>query len=113
MDCVTSSLATNIMKPRRVKETLQRYKEIQDIIAILGLDELSEEDCLTIAGARKIERFLSQPFFVAEVFTSSLGEYVGKDAKCECYHFPCLAHLVYFIKKQLHSEPVGSEYPTN
>ncbi|KAF8006831.1 hypothetical protein BT93_K0981 [Corymbia citriodora subsp. variegata] len=62
---------------QRVKQTLQRYKELQDIIAILGLDELSEEDRLTIARARKIEHFLSQPFFVAEVFTSSLGKYVG------------------------------------
>ncbi|PNT60816.1 hypothetical protein BRADI_5g05668v3 [Brachypodium distachyon] len=62
---------------QRVKETLQRYKELQDIIAILGLDELSEEDRLTIARARKIERFLSQPFFVAEVFTGSAGKYVG------------------------------------
>ncbi|EMS56162.1 ATP synthase subunit beta, chloroplastic [Triticum urartu] len=58
---------------QRVKETLQRYKELQDIIAILGLDELSEEDRLTVARARKIERFLSQPFFVAEVFTGSPG----------------------------------------
>ncbi|KAJ9555916.1 hypothetical protein OSB04_010530 [Centaurea solstitialis] len=57
--------------------TLQRYKELQDIIAILGLDELSEEDRLTVARARKIERFLSQPFFVAEVFTGSPGKYVG------------------------------------
>ncbi|CAB4287509.1 unnamed protein product [Prunus armeniaca] len=56
---------------QRVKETLQRYKELQDIIAILGLDELSEDDRLTVARARKIERFLSQPFFVAEVFTGS------------------------------------------
>ncbi|KAL6599083.1 hypothetical protein ACP70R_045985 [Stipagrostis hirtigluma subsp. patula] len=62
---------------QRVKETLQRYKELQDIIAILGLDELSEEDRLTVARARKIERFLSQPFFVAEVFTGSPGKYVG------------------------------------
>ncbi|PUZ60686.1 hypothetical protein GQ55_4G166700 [Panicum hallii var. hallii] len=62
---------------QRVKETLQRYKELQDIIAILGLDELSEEDRLTVARARKIERFLSQPFFVAEVFTGSSGKYVG------------------------------------
>ncbi|VAH48196.1 unnamed protein product [Triticum turgidum subsp. durum] len=58
---------------QRVKETLQRYKELQDIIPILGLDELSEEDHLTVARARKIERFLSQPFFVAEVFTGSPG----------------------------------------
>jgi F-type H+-transporting ATPase subunit beta len=60
-----------------VKETLQRYKELQDIIAILGIDELSEEDRLTVARARKIERFLSQPFFVAEIFTGSPGEYVS------------------------------------
>jgi F-type H+-transporting ATPase subunit beta len=60
-----------------VKETLQRYKELQDIIAILGIDELSEEDRLTVARARKIERFLSQPFFVAEIFTGSPGQYVS------------------------------------
>ena len=59
-----------------VKETLQRYKELQDIIAILGIDELSEEDRLVVDRARKIERFLSQPFFVAEVFTGSPGKYV-------------------------------------
>ncbi|KAL4619813.1 hypothetical protein ACB092_06G107600 [Castanea dentata] len=62
---------------QRVKQTLQWYKELQDIIAILGLDELSEEDRLTVARARKIEHFLSQPFFVAEVFTGSSGKYVG------------------------------------
>ncbi len=61
---------------RAVQATLQRYKELQDIIAILGLDELSEDDRLTVARARKIERFLSQPFFVAEVFTGSPGKYV-------------------------------------
>lgn len=60
-----------------VKETLQRYKELQDIIAILGIDELSEEDRLLVARARKIERFLSQPFFVAEVFTGAPGKYVA------------------------------------
>nr|NP_041941.1 ATP synthase CF1 beta subunit [Euglena gracilis]P31476.1 RecName: Full=ATP synthase subunit beta, chloroplastic; AltName: Full=ATP synthase F1 sector subunit beta; AltName: Full=F-ATPase subunit beta [Euglena gracilis]AKL82397.1 ATPase beta subunit [Euglena gracilis var. bacillaris]CAA50128.1 ATP Synthase, beta subunit [Euglena gracilis] len=59
-----------------VKKTLQRYKELQDIIAILGLDELSEEDRLVVSRARKVERFLSQPFFVAEVFTGSPGKYV-------------------------------------
>nr|YP_010700203.1 ATP synthase CF0 subunit beta [Euglena deses]WCH63349.1 ATP synthase CF0 subunit beta [Euglena deses] len=59
-----------------VKRTLQRYKELQDIIAILGLDELSEEDRLVVSRARKVERFLSQPFFVAEVFTGSPGKYV-------------------------------------
>jgi len=61
---------------RRVQEILQRYKDLQDIIAILGLDELSEEDRLTVARARKVQRFLSQPFFVAEVFTGLKGEYV-------------------------------------
>ncbi len=61
---------------RAVQSTLQRYKELQDIIAILGLDELSEEDRLTVARARKIEKFLSQPFFVAEVFTGMKGQYV-------------------------------------
>ena len=62
---------------QNVKQTLQRYKELQDIIAILGLDELSEEDRQIVARARKIERFLSQPFFVAEVFTGSPGKYVS------------------------------------
>ncbi len=61
---------------RRVQETLQRYKELQDIIAILGLDELSDEDRLTVNRARKVERFLSQPFYVAQVFTGLEGEYV-------------------------------------
>ncbi|MGV2831428.1 F0F1 ATP synthase subunit beta [Myxosarcina sp. GI1(2024)] len=61
---------------RAVQSTLQRYKELQDIIAILGLDELSEDDRLTVDRARKIERFLSQPFFVAEVFTGLPGKYV-------------------------------------
>ncbi|MDG2989746.1 F0F1 ATP synthase subunit beta [Candidatus Synechococcus calcipolaris G9] len=61
---------------RAVQSTLQRYKELQDIIAILGLDELSEDDRLVVARARKVERFLSQPFFVAEVFTGSPGKYV-------------------------------------
>jgi len=61
---------------RRVQQILQRYKALQDIIAILGMDELSEEDKITVARARKIERFLSQPFFVAEVFTGSPGKFV-------------------------------------
>jgi F-type H+-transporting ATPase subunit beta len=61
---------------RKVQGTLQRYKELKDIIAILGMDELSEEDKLTVARARKIERFFSQPFFVAEVFTGAPGKYV-------------------------------------
>ena len=62
---------------RGVQTNLQRYKELKDIIAILGMDELSEEDKLTVARARKIERFLSQPFHVAEVFTGSPGKYVS------------------------------------
>ena len=62
---------------RSVQQVLQRYKELQDIIAILGMDELSEEDKLTVQRARKIQRFLSQPFFVAEVFTGSPGQYVS------------------------------------
>ena len=61
---------------RAVQATLQRYKELRDIIAILGMDELSPEDKLAVARARKIQRFLSQPFHVAEVFTGSPGKYV-------------------------------------
>lgn len=61
---------------RGVQQTLQRYKELQDIIAILGMDELSEDDKLTVNRARRIQRFLSQPFFVAEVFTGTKGKYV-------------------------------------
>lgn len=61
---------------RTVQKTLQRYKELKDIIAILGMDELSEDDRLTVTRARKIQRFLSQPFFVAEVFTGTPGKYV-------------------------------------
>ena len=61
---------------RRVQEILQRYKSLQDIIAILGMDELSEEDKLTVARARKIERFMSQPFHVAEAFTGAPGTFV-------------------------------------
>ncbi len=62
---------------RKVQGVLQRYKELKDIIAILGMDELSEEDKLTVSRARKIQRFLSQPFFVAEVFTGAPGKYVS------------------------------------
>jgi len=62
---------------REVQGTLQRYKELKDIIAILGMDELSEEDKLAVNRARKLQRFLSQPFFVAEVFTGSPGKYVS------------------------------------
>ena len=62
---------------RAVQGVLQRYKELQDIIAILGMDELSEDDKLIVARARKIQRFLSQPFNVAETFTGTKGEYVS------------------------------------
>ena len=61
---------------RGVQEILQRYKELQDIIAILGMDELSDEEKLIVDRARKIQRFLSQPFFVAEQFTGTVGKYV-------------------------------------
>jgi F-type H+-transporting ATPase subunit beta len=62
---------------RGVQKVLQRYKDLQDIIAILGMDELSPEDKLTVFRARKIQRFLSQPFHVAEVFTGTAGQYVS------------------------------------
>ena len=61
---------------RSVKQILQRYKDLQDIIAILGIDELSEDDKLTVTRARKLQKFLSQPFFVAEQFTGIKGKYV-------------------------------------
>jgi F-type H+-transporting ATPase subunit beta len=61
---------------RGVQEILQKYKELQDIIAILGMDELSEDDKLVVSRARKVQRFLSQPFFVAEQFTGTSGKYV-------------------------------------
>ncbi len=61
---------------REVKQVLQRYKDLQDIIAILGIDELSEDDKIAVERARKIQRFLSQPFHVAEQFTGSPGKYV-------------------------------------
>jgi F-type H+-transporting ATPase subunit beta len=70
---------------RRVQEVLQRYQELQDIIAILGLDELSEEDKVTVARARKIQRFLSQPFFVGEVFTGLPGIFVSIEETVESF----------------------------
>src|SRR6202040_4080301 len=70
---------------RRVQEVLQRYKELQDIIAILGMDELSEEDRVTVSRARKVQRFLSQPFFVAEVFTGVPGIFVPIDETVESF----------------------------
>ena len=83
LDSTSTMLQPNIVSAEHyeiaetVKETLQRYKELQDIIAILGIDELSEEDRLTVARASKVERLLSQPFFVAEIFTGSPGKYVS------------------------------------
>jgi F-type H+-transporting ATPase subunit beta len=68
---------THYETAQNVKKILQKYKELQDIIAILGIDELSEDDKLAVARARRIERFLSQPFFVAEIFTGSPGKYVS------------------------------------
>jgi len=83
LDSTSTMLQPGIVSPvhyetaETVKETLQRYKELQDIIAILGIEELSDDDKLIVARARKVERFLSQPFFVAEIFTGSPGKYVS------------------------------------
>ena len=83
LDSTSTMLQPGIVSPvhyetaETVKETLQRYKELQDIIAILGIEELSDDDKLVVARARKVERFLSQPFFVAEIFTGSPGKYVS------------------------------------
>ncbi|MEY2438018.1 MAG: F-type H+/Na+-transporting ATPase subunit beta [Acidimicrobiaceae bacterium] len=78
---------------RRTQEILQRYKELQDIIAILGLDELSEEDRITVNRARKIQRFLSQPFFVGEVFTGLKGVNVPIDETIESFELLCNGEL--------------------
>ncbi len=74
---------------RRVQQVLQRYKDLQDIIAILGVDELSEEDKITVARARKIERFLSQPFFVAEQFTGFKGVYTSREETIRSFEELC------------------------
>jgi F-type H+-transporting ATPase subunit beta len=82
LDSVSRALQPGIVSEEhyavatRVQEILQRYKDLQDIIAILGMDELSDEDKLTVSRARKIQRFLSQPNFVAEQFTGTPGKYV-------------------------------------
>src|SRR3981189_1213862 len=78
---------------RRTQEILQRYKELQDIIAILGLDELSEDDRVTVSRARKIQRFLSQPFFVGEVFTGLKGVNVPIDETIESFELLCNGEL--------------------
>merc|ERR1711957_789312 len=82
LDSTSTMLQPGIVSKEHYKiaetvKTLQRYKELQDIIAILGIEELSEEDRLTVSRARKVEKFLSQPFFVAEIFTGSPGKYVS------------------------------------
>ncbi|MCA9264499.1 MAG: F0F1 ATP synthase subunit beta, partial [Planctomycetales bacterium] len=74
---------------RRVQTTLQRYRELQDIIAILGVDELSEEDKLIVHRARRIERFLSQPFYVAEVFTGKSGEFTSLEDTIRSFEELC------------------------
>ena len=74
---------------RRVQTTLQRYRELQDIIAILGVDELSEEDKLVVHRARRIERFLSQPFYVAEVFTGKSGEFTSVEDTIRSFNEIC------------------------
>src|SRR5437762_2586813 len=104
---------------RMVQQVLQRYKSLQDIIAILGMDELSEEDKVTVARARKVERFLSQPFFVAEVFTGSPGKFVdladtikGFRGLCEGKydHLPEAAfYMVGNIEEAVRSEEHTSE----
>jgi F0F1-type ATP synthase beta subunit len=82
LDSTSTILAADVVgaehynTARGVQKILQRYKELQDIIAILGMDELSEDDKLTVSRARKIQRFLSQPFHVAETFTGAPGRYV-------------------------------------
>src|SRR3546814_17331131 len=73
----SSDVCSSDLVARAVQSILQKYKSLQDIIAILGMDELSEEDKLTVARARKIQRFLSQPFHVAEVFTGIPGKFVA------------------------------------
>jgi F-type H+-transporting ATPase subunit beta len=74
---------------RQVQQILQRYKQLQDIIAILGMDELSEDDKITVARARKVERFLSQPFHVAEVFTGAPGVFVDLEDTIKGFKAVC------------------------
>jgi F-type H+/Na+-transporting ATPase subunit beta len=108
LDSTSTMLQKNIVgelhyaTAQAVQKTLQRYKELQDIIAILGIDELSEEDRLVVARARKIERFLSQPFFVAEVFTGSPGKYVPLEETIKGFQM--------ILKGELDSLPEQSFY---
>ena len=83
----TSARTTTVA--RRVQEILQRYKDLQDIIAILGIDELSEEDKVIVSRARKIQKFLSQPFFVAEQFTGIAGKYTPVDETIASFRGLC------------------------
>ena len=87
---------------REVQKTLQTYKSLQDIIAILGMDELSEEDKLTVARARKIQRFLSQPFFVAEVFTGSPGKLVDLESTIKGFAAICYGEYDHLQQLLLH-----------
>ena len=86
---------------REVQKVLQTYKSLQDIIAILGMDELSEEDKLTVARARKIQRFLSQPFFVAEVFTGSPGKLVDLESTIKGFAAICQWRLRSFTRSSI------------
>jgi F-type H+-transporting ATPase subunit beta len=81
---------------RRVQQILQRYKELQDIIAILGMDELSEDDKLAVGRARRIEKFLSQPFHAAEVFTGNPGRYVKINDTIKGFSMICNGELDHF-----------------
>ena len=84
---------------REVQKVLQTYKSLQDIIAILGMDELSEEDKLVVARARKIQRFLSQPFFVAEVFTGSPGKLVDLESTIKGFAAICKVNTIIYQKQ--------------
>ena len=91
----------NIIELLEVQKVLQTYKSLQDIIAILGMDELSEEDKLTVARARKIQRFLSQPFFVAEVFTGSPGKLVDLESTIKGFDAIAKVNMI-FPRLHLH-----------
>ena len=87
---------------REVQKILQTYKSLQDIIAILGMDELSEEDKLVVARARKIQRFLSQPFFVAEVFTGSPGKLVDLESTIKVLMLFVKGNMIIYQEAALH-----------
>lgn len=93
---------------RGVQKVLQNYKNLQDIIAILGMDELSEDDKLTVARARKIQRFLSQPFHVAEVFTGAPGKYVELKESVQSFQVCILTVVIYSpLEQHFHSRVFG------